>query len=513
MNSIHFDISKNFFYLLSKSLFFGLFVSMITACSSIIDARKQKQPYIGQYYSGKVALAAQSLTEKSEEQNGTGDELMWLLEAGTANFTANNYQKSLYLFEQSEHLIQDFDNRAVINARSSGSEVGSMVTNLNALPYQGMYVDRVMLNAYKALDYFSINQPDSAQVELRRMREAQKQVVRQFADEIRHSQQQIKAQVSANQKKSRSLGNQNIQIPFSSIVKNPVVNKAYQVSASKENKYYGNLANPFVSYFSALGYLMDNNYSEALVDFRNLYRMNPNNRMIQRDYVTVAKQIANDIPKELADVTAYPYALNHKIVYIVLFNGRAPALKQEKFQIILPYIGYTGVAFPRYEYFPAVLSGLDIQYNLNKQQLISRTEQIADFDAIMSQEYHDKLPTMITRLVLSTLSKEMASYAAVSAARRSSGEVALITYLLTGLYKYMFNTADTRSWETLPKEVQISHIPMPDEGLLSIHPRSILDKATDQKRIEIRVKQETNIAIVYIRALSANKLIYKLIEL
>jgi len=513
MNLIYLDRPKNLFYLLSKPLFFGILVSMMTACSSIVDARKQKQSYMQQYYSGDVTLAAQGLNEKSESREGTGDELMWLLEAGTANLTADNYQKSLYLFEQSEHLIRDFDDRAVINARAAGSEVGSMVTNLNALPYQGMYVDRVMLNAYKALDYFFMNQPESAQVELRRMREAQKNVVLQFEDEIWHSQQQIEAQISANQQKSRSLGNQNTQLPFSSIVKNPVVNEAYQVSASKENKYYGNLANPFISYFSALGYLMENNYSEALVDFRHLYRMNPNSTMIQKDYVTAAKQITSEIPEELASVKAYPYSLNHKIVYIVFFNGRAPALKQEKFQIILPYVGYTGIAFPRYEYFPAVLSRLDIQYSLNKQQLISRTEKIADFDAIVSQEYHDKLPTMITRLVLSTLTKEMASYAAVRVARRSSGEVALVTYLLTGLYKYIFNTADTRSWETLPKEVQISHIPMPDNGLLSIHPRSILAKATDQKIIEIRVKQETNMAIIYIRALSANKLIYKLIEL
>ncbi len=512
MNAIHFNLFKSIFYSLSKPFCVGLLMSMITACSSVIDARRQKQPYIQQYYSGNIILAAQGLNEESVHQEGTGDELMWLLEAGTANLTAGDYQKSLYLFEKSESIIQGFESRAVINARTVGSEMGAMVTNLNALPYQGMYVDRVMLNAYKAWDYFFMNQPESARVELRRMREAQKNVVRQFEDEIRHSQQQIKAQVSAHQQKSHFLGNQNTQISFNSIVKNPVVNKAYQVSASKENKYYGNLANPFVSYFSALGYLMENNYSEALVDFRNLYRMNPNNTTIQKDYVTVAKKIANEIPEELADVDAYPYSLNHKIIYIVFFNGRAPALKQEKFQIILPYVGYTGIAFPRYEYFPAVLSRLDIQYNLNQQQLMSRTEQIADFDAIMSQEYHDKLPTMITRLVLSTLSKEMASYAAVRSARRSGGEIELITYLLTGIFKYMFNTADTRSWETLPKEVQISHIPMPDDGLLSIYPQSTLFTSTNPKGIDIHVSQEANMAIVYIRALS-NKLIYKLIEL
>ncbi len=67
----------------------------------------------------------------------------------------------------------------------------------------------------------------------------------------------------------------NTNMSFATIVKVPAVNEAYRTSASKSNKRYGSLVNPFVSYFSALGYLIDNNYAEALVDFRNLYRIEP----------------------------------------------------------------------------------------------------------------------------------------------------------------------------------------------------------------------------------------------
>jgi hypothetical protein len=152
----------------------------------------------------------------------------------------------------------------------SAAEIGSAITNANALPYRGMYLDRVMLNAYKALNYFAINDVPSAHVELRRMREAQQKVVRKFDDELRASEQEIAEYNLKNQQKSRSLGNQNTTVSFSSIVKNPVVNEAYVVSEAKANKLYGNLGNPFVSYFSAIGYLLENNYGEALVDFRNL---------------------------------------------------------------------------------------------------------------------------------------------------------------------------------------------------------------------------------------------------
>ncbi len=482
---------------------------LVSGCSSIIDARKQKQPFIDEYYSGDINLAAKKLAEKSADRSDSGDELMWALEAGTANYSAGEYLTSLHEFEQSEALIQDFDHRAVINARAAGSEVGSALTNANALPYQGMYLDRVMLNAYKALNYFALNDSAGAQVELRRMRAAQKQVVRKFADEIRTSQKEIDAQVQKNQQQSRTLGNKNTSIPFSTIVKTPAVNQAYTSSENKANKLYGSLANPFVSYFSALGYLIENNYAEALVDFRNLYRMNPHNKQVQRDYVTAATRIGSKIPGSLAKVPPYQYPLNNKIVYVVLFNGRAPALKQEKFQIVLPYVGYTGIAFPRYEYFPILLPGLEVAYIDNKQEKLARTEQVADFDAIMSQEYHDKLPSMITRLVVSTLTKELASYAIVHSARQSGSSGAEIgAYALTGIYKFMFNTADTRGWETLPKEVQVTHVPMPDDGMLRISPVGVAGQGK-----EIALKKDTRIAIVYIRALSANNLIYKLIEL
>ena len=478
-------------------------VILSTGCSTIIDARKQKQPYIASYYSGNLNKAAEDLTGKSENRRDSDDELMWRLDQGTAQFTAGEYQQSVNTFKRCETIISDYDNRAVISARAGAAEAGSALTNANALPYKGMYLDRVMLNAYKALGYFALGAPSGAQVELRRMRYAQKRVVQQFNEEIRQNQQEIDAQNQKNQHKST----QNTSMSFNDIAKNPIIDKVYKTSANKANKLYGNLSNPFVSYFSAIGYLIENNYAEALVDFRNLYKMLPDNKLVQQDYVSCARKIGAVIPEELSHIEAYPYPLDRKMAYVLLFNGRAPALKQEKFQMILPYVGYTGIAFPRYEYFSSALQGLNIDYLYQQKSLSVQTEQVANFDAIMSHEYHQKLPGMITRLVISTLTKEMASYAAVHAAKQAGTGAQIGALILTGLYKAMFNTADTRCWETLPQEIQIAHIPIPDNGILQITPIGA------GKTTEIKLKNDTNNAIVFIRALSANKLIYKVFEI
>lgn len=515
-----------------KRLNFLLILAAVTlvfnsGCSTIIDARKQKAPFMTSYYSGQLQDAATELSEKAIAREDTGDELMWRLDEGTANFTAGEYKKSLKAFERCEAIIKDYENRAVVSARDGGAESGSAITNPNTLPYKGMYLDKVMLNAYKALNYFALGKPESAQVELRRMRFNQKQVVKQFDEEIQKSQKEIDAQNIKNQNKSKNLGGQNTSINFAGIVKNPVVSEAYNESGKKANKLYGNLSNPFVSYLSAIGYLIRNNSGEALVDFRNLYKMMPNNNLIQRDYVSCAKAVGGSIPEALNKVKPYDYPLTDNIVYFILFNGRAPALKQIKFQIILPYVGYTGVAFPRYEYFSSSFPGLEVNLTYEKKAIAAKTVQVANFDSIMSQEYHDRLPGMITRIVISTLTKEIASYVAVEAAKQAGGTGAQIgAYALTGLYKWAFNTADTRCWETLPQEVQITHVPIPDDRRLLVSPIGFGPKSIDKKSgsgesqithyrktTEITLKKSTRVAIVFIRALSSDKVVYKLFEI
>jgi len=154
-----------------------------------------------------------------------------------------------------------------------------------------------------------------------------------------------------------------------------------------------------------------------------------------------------------------------------------------------------------------------------------KTEQITNFDSIMSQEYHDRLPGMITRIVISTLTKEIASYAAVRAAKEAGTGAEIGAYALTGLYKWMFNTADTRCWETLPQEVQVTHVPIPDNRTLIISPigsgQKSSDKKTDSeeqithysKTTKITLKKDTRVAIVFVRALSPDKVVYKLFEI
>ncbi|MCF6175422.1 MAG: hypothetical protein L3J71_06620 [Victivallaceae bacterium] len=529
----------------SVSLYAGLALLLLgSGCSSIIDAHKQKKPYMALYYGGELNEAAKDLVEKSDGRRDTGDELAWRLDEGTALFTAGDYKKSLEAFRRSEELIADFDQRAVVNAREAGANVGMAVTNLNALPYRGFCVDRIMLNAYKALDYFAEHDTSGALVELRRMRDTQKTISRTFQEQIAEEQRTIEAANQENRKTSSSIGGGDTSMSFDALLKNSEIKSAYDDSKLKSNKRYGNFINPFATYFSAIGYLIENNYGEALVDFRNLYKMDKANSLFQRDFVTAARMIGGRLPPELEKMAPFDYPLHAKVVFVLFFNGRGPALKQVKFQIVLPFVGYAGFAFPRYEYYPVAFSGIELRYSANKVMKQLRTITIADFDAIMSQEYHQRLPTMITRLVISGLTKELASAVAVYAAYSGGGVGGMLGAMaVTGVYKYLFNTADTRCWETLPKEVQVVHFPRPENGKISFtmlsevvkndtgqgnDKKAVANKKPSgtgknsadnrkngskfQKKREIVLQKDSDITIIYIRALSEQTVIYKVFE-
>ena len=497
-----------------------------SGCSSIIDAHSQKTDLMKAYDTGNIKVAAIDFADKAESRRDSGDAIMWFLEDGTARFEGSEYDKSLASYEAAEKKIDEFDHRATVSARDVGAEAGSAMTNLNALPYRGFYYDRILLNAYKSLAYFSMNKPDGALVELRRMRDTQKKVSQLFAAEIDQERKNIakeqnemlkeaaplnhSGQEYEGQQPQKGKNNANAttggNISTQSLLQNDVVGAAMAEAKQKSEKTYGNLVNPFASYLSAIGYLYERNTSEALVDFRNLYRMDKNNPLTNRDYVTLGRQLAENLPDALKDVKPYPYSLTSNIVFVIFANGRGPALKQTKFQIILPWVGYTGVAFPQYEYYPATYTSLRVSGSGGEQQ----TVLVSDMDNVASQEYVERLPLMITRIVISYLTKELASLVATQAASSQGTGAQIVAYGVTGLYKYLFNTADTRCWETLPKQYQITHLPIPVDRKLTITP---LAGTMTEQSISLELKKSTRFAIVYIRAGSGKILSQKLIEL
>ncbi len=482
-----------------KILFAGLLLGTAAVfcggCSSIVNAHRQKESMMAGYISGQMEPVRETFAEKLSEPTafngstvGSGDETMWRLEAGSFCFLTGHYDLSLRSFERAEALIGDFDQRAVVNLRRAGAESAMLFTNPNALPYRGLCRDRIMIPVFKAFDYLGKNDDSGFRTELFRLRSTQDKVLADY-----HSYFQAESQAV---EQSRSTNSQAVSgTDANSLLSDPRNQSlAARIAETKQAAHRGfaGFLNPFAIFLSGYGYARDNDFQNASVDFERLFKAMPQNPMVRRYFKTALIQAGKPIPEELKKDAPLEFPIGRNNVLVVFANGRSAAFRQVSIYIPVVFPGYAtvaAVAWPVCEYYPASFRTLRV----TSDGKASETAVIADMDGILSQEYTDRLPGMIARIVLSTAVKEFGSYAATRAAAQANEFAGAATAIGLAAYKIAMNTADTRTWEILPKEFQVLQIPMPAGRRFTIQPDSAAPS-------EVVIPAQAESAIVYVNA-------------
>lgn len=105
-----------------------------------------------QYWkNGETTLAVKEFGKLAEKSAESKDHIIWNLEYATTLRNNNSPQHSLEVFQIAEDKINEYENKAQV---SVSSEVGAAVSNQANLPYRGRSYDKIMLNSYKALNYW-----------------------------------------------------------------------------------------------------------------------------------------------------------------------------------------------------------------------------------------------------------------------------------------------------------------------------------------------------------------------
>ena len=447
-------------------------VQFLTGCSSVVNAHLQKSNIMMNYVNGHQTAAQSELEYNLRESAwynsskvNTGDEVMWRVEAGSLNFLMGKDEQSIRHFERAEALIEDFDERAVVNLREAGAEASVLLTNPNALPYRGWCRDRIMIPVYKSFAYLGKGDEKGFQTELFRLRSNQDAVMDQYEKFFEAEDKAMEKEKARNKTAASSVNPD-------TVMKNPrnqELNSVLNETTAAAHRGYADFLNPFAIFLSAYGYVRTNNYQNAIVDYERLYRAMPGNPLVKRYYVTCLLKTGRSIPAELKDIPPLDFAPDKGNVLVVFANGRSAALRQIALYIPIFIPGYAtvvSVAWPVCEFYPAPLQTL----NLTADGKNMRTTAIADMDGILAAEYNKRLPGMILRICLSTAVKEIGAYMATRAAAEANGWAGVATAVGTSVYKAAFNTADTRTWEILPKEFQIAQFAMPKDRKLVLEP-------------------------------------------
>jgi hypothetical protein len=337
-------------------------------------------------------------------------------------------------FKASMEQIQLNDEKAKISASTVGANMAAAALNDNAIPYEGEGYERVMLHHYQALNYVKQNDLEGAGVEIRRANVEQMDALKRFESDIE------KAQKEAEDKKveTNSLS---------------TVTSKYAQMDEVAGKVKNSFQNAYTFYLSGLVYELNKEPNDAYIDYKKALEIYPENSYLQKDVIRLAASlgIQDDVDalKERFKIIT-PEVLNTADgndgeLLVIYEEGFVPQKKEIKIPIPIPNVGLLAIAFPIYQEKWTLQNNLVVSENTVQ---IGLTETICDFRALAVKSLQEKVPEIATRQIVRAVVKGAASYAAKQ-------KLGIAGELAMGVYNYVSESADLRSWITLPANAQI----------------------------------------------------------
>mgnify|MGYP001555267915 CR=1 FL=1 len=365
-------------------------------------------------------------------------------------------RQSLAAFDLAEEKVNDYEEQAKVKL---GSEAGSLLTNQQNMPYRGHAYDKVMMNAYKALNYIQLGDKDGARVELNRALQRQRDAVAENAKRIEDAQQ---AAQEAKDGKATSESGKTGAVDVDKAKADPKSGPAFaQVEAdlNSQIKAYGDYVNPFVVFLDGLFFLAnaENNadLERARKSIERVAGMAPDNTFIKDDLAAAEAAANGKLPTGLT--------------YVIFETGAAPFRDQLRIDIpvflVTGKLSYAGAAFPKLKFQSDYVPALRV--SAGADAFTSST--ICSMDSVIALDFKNDWWPMVTKTIIATTLK--ASVDAVvqkQAGDRLGFAAGLAAKALTVAAGASLNIADTRTWRSLPKEFQYVRLVTPADRKLTL---------------------------------------------
>lgn len=365
-------------------------------------------------------------------------------------------RQSLAAFNLAEEKIDDYEAQAKVKL---GSETGAMFSNQANLPYRGHAYDKVMMNAYKALNYIQLGDRDAARVELNRALQRQRDAVAENAKRIEAAQDEAKA---AKDGKAKSESGKSGSYDVDKAKADPKLGPALTAVETELNsaiKAYGDYVNPYVVFLDGLFFMAnaENNadLERARKSIERVAGMVPDNAYIKADLATAEAAANGTLPAGLT--------------YVIFETGSAPY--RDQYRIDIPTfaftgaVSYVGAAFPKIKYQSDYTPALKV--TAGDQSLTSST--VSSMDSVVSLDFKNEWPTVLTKTLISTALKATVDAVVQKQASDKFGWAGqLAAKAVTAAAGAAMNIADTRTWRSLPKEFQYVRLATPADRKLTL---------------------------------------------
>jgi len=439
-----------------------LFTFFISGCAPKQDLLKADLLVAKGKYS-KAAEFTDSLINKNDPYDV--DNLLWYLGSGSAYLFAQDDNRSLDAFNNSELLMKHY--RQQILLKDVSQTLKSTLLNDTTRPYIGTEYDGVMSNTYKAINYMAKDDTSGARVEFNRAIDRQRRAKIFFSKMIQKEQEAIKTKENESAKKGQNLS-------MSDSTMDATLSKYYPSLHTFEP--YPNFINPMTTYLSGVFAYVNADNSKAQTLLKESYFMMKDNDDVKADF---------------------EQQRDKQMVWLIFENGQAPILDEIRIDfpmwIFSNDLAFISVALPKLRERRLALRHL----NLTFDQKTIHTKFLCSMDRVIKTEFSKNYKSVVNRAVLSAATKAAISYSINSNSNNSTAG-ALIS-LATAIYQVASTQADTRIWSTLPKEFQLARFTRPEDGNLNIYtPNNNLIK-------NIQLPNRDNI-LIYVKIATPNAL-------
>jgi|Deesub1362A_J573_1020465.scaffolds.fasta_scaffold00004_315 hypothetical protein len=362
---------------------------------------------------GNCPLATRYIEEK-EKSYGSNRKLLFLLDAAQINMLCGNYQKSNEYFHQAEQLAEELWTKSITR------ETAAFIINDYTRPYAGEDFEKALINLFSAINYLMLGDYEEALVECRRL--------------------------DANLN---------------------MFNDKYE----RKNVYK---EDAFGRYLSGMVYEAVHNLQDAYIDYYKAFNVfkdyqknygTPVPSLLVDDLLRVGEAVGRlDELKHELDIDSIQWLSQKKAeklgkIVLIHFNGEAPVKEEDKIFVPTKH-GPVTLAFPRFVVTPPSCRDSKLVVESESVNIEAETELVEDINSIAVKNLDDRKG----RVVAKTIARAVAKQAVVDAATKGIKSKAQrdLAKLIFNIANIALERADTRSWRTLPGEIYLTRVFLPE---------------------------------------------------
>ncbi len=382
--------------------FYGVWFLVLSGCATYSDS----QQFIQQNLFNHNPARALELLEKDDISDR--NRFLYFADKAMLLRILGKYTESNVEIERAKKWLEEF------SATSVTEEGAAFIVNDATRTYIGSPVEQIMLNVYAALNYLELQQIDSARVEI--------------------------LQVDT---RLRSFAQNDPDTPLS--------------------------FDPFARYLSGIIYEDLGEWSDAMIAYRKAYKAYLSHQDLY--LVSVPGQLKASLILMAAKVglkdeqIKYEQQFNLKLsdlinkqndqgeLILTFHNGLAPIKRENGIQMLAHTTGrMVRVAVPSYQQRSNVIKNLRIT-KIGNQKFSSKSELTENISSLQIKTLKNNMPAITARALVRAAAKDKIA--------KDMGEKNPLAGFLANIVGVATERADTRSWLSLPSEIQTARLFLP----------------------------------------------------